>query len=1141
VPSPAPPSISLGDAFAGSGTFVFSAAPGLDIGSNAGAVVAGVIAALNQPIFPGSRAIAWILDPTAPAIPTIQLLGINASNAQSGNVNVGFLGGGAVLVRNNLLLTLRSGLLLTLKDDVLALTYPQGGNNLVQLTGPAAPLSASIKSATIPFSGPDAGTIRFTTSIKRQELNDSLRWGFQLLCGGGAKLRSQWYPLADGTLPNGGDMIRFDVAVDPSDPTNSRSADRTYFAFGGDGKTKVVSGYRTVYGDVVNLVPITQPASGEIAARLVLAVGNPDTPNPPEFALGPEGDFIMTLDGPKDGHSSVLLCGLTATETLTFTAGPSANPASGDRLRFNSRAGAFALAYPPVQASPVGPPFDPTRPTMDESYRTSWAILLNPPAASPSVHYSAQPKGSEMFGFDDVVSKSNAGLLGSVDPGYLLTSAAPFPLIPYALADLAGSSVSFDAAAVAGVEQFAVAPKRRTVIGAPANSQTHPPTRMSRLAATTNGGTMPATTPSGLVAQLETASGKLDSVLLGVNYAATDSGPMWMLFTDPPPKLQQALQTPQTFVVAANGANLGAFKTSPATQTPPAPTGTPTFYNTMSIEDWEISANVGATNKYNDYNNVLIVKGCKGKLIDLVAKTDTWTQKEDFSAPGGDDSQIVILSQWLTKYVQDGIDAGVVQKNLYFTNFADKATDPNWTGIIVLKATLTAIPPNLGGLLSVIAPAYTFAHHFGITISPVAAAANAISVPKSSSMFQLVYYVNPSFVPAVDPTQNQPLPPQADGPYDFQLLTLKALFENTSVKAFESLAQLTLGAFFGDPLLHMQPNGNVYGTIFLQGVYQHTGTIGTFLLDSLQDNLFYLDSNIINKVEITKAQFVTVDATTLRFDLWGYVDFDVLQGPAADNTTFPFDAFGFGYAQKPTDTRQGLSFSGLSVLMTVAAQKVASSSFEPGKIAFDPSRNASTPRAGSLYQAFALQLKGLLTGDATNDPSAQNYLTLATNAGLSGVTGKPWYALSFDLKMGSAGALAGKLGLDAGLVVAWAPGRRAADTSYDAMVGLRLPGVAAKTNLLSLEGILALSIGTMRLTYDVPSGVSKRYWVLWLTEIALKFLGLLKIPPNGSTSFVCFGNPAAGGDPTALGWYAVYNQDKQKQNQLATDQQGTGR
>jgi hypothetical protein len=1108
----------------GPGAFLFSTAPDLDINAAAADIVTAVTGALAA-YSGGSMAIGWLTDPTQIIAANVNLFGI-MNNFTPGNMIVRPQLS-AQLVHNNLYFNISSGCAVSLAAATGTMTFTPTSNNLSFSSG-GAPQSAKIASATLAFSGPTAGTIQFTTAIKRDELYTDLRWGFQLLYDTGATvnpLHSQWYPLADGSAPNGADMLGFAVSIDTSDPTNARMADRTYFAFT-DPAAVLFSGFRTTFNDIINLQPITQPRSGEQAAKLVLTTGNPNTPNPPDYSFGPDGDFIMMLAPPKDGASSHMLCGLTPTETLSFTAGPAANPQPGDRLRFTAYCKAFATSYPPPTSSSLGIPVDPNAPKMNDSYRTPWATVIPGPQAAAS-QYSAQPKGSPLFGFDKVVAPSSDSLLGFVDPGYALTRPDPFPMMPYGLVPLEGG-VSFTEGEVGGVEQFAAAAARRTLIGAPGVSQPRRALRM--LEAVAGAGNDWVTTPSGLLAELDQTGGHWSSVLLGVNNGA---GPMWMLFNNPPPKLQQALQTANLFLVAANASNLGALAAAPAGPKPPVPNGTPTFYNTMSIQDWQIAANVGQSNVYNDYNNILIIKGCKGKLLDLVAKPDIWTQREDFSVPGTDPTETVILAQWIATYIQDALN----QTSPYFDNFKSIVNDDNWTGILALKASLTGLPRNLSGLLSVIDKSQCFAHHFGITITPVGIDRTQVnpkvSITNSSSIFQLVYYVDPAF----DQTNPKPLPP-SNSPYDFKLLTLEALFKNTAVKSFDSYAQLTLGAFFGDSVSHMGDSSNIYDTIMLKGAYQQNGGVGTFMLDSVDDNLFFLDSGTINKVEITKAQFNTVGPTSLTFDLWGFIDFKLLA--ATDPNTlaqFSFDLFSFGSLQdNPNAVRQGLSFGGLSIDLNSGTTPWVFS-FDVSAITFDPSR--STPRKGSLYTDFALSLKGLLNGDDSSDaksqtdPGSLNYLNMPTNAPLSGVAGGPWYALQFGVDLGSVGALASNAGLNAGMIAAWAPGGAPSPgsglTPFNAMAGLRLPGVTAKSKLLSLEGVLALSIGDIRLTYAPPDESSPtRFWVLWLSDIALKFLGLLKIPPNGAISFACFGNPDAKGQPGALGWYAVYNQDKEK-------------
>ncbi|MET3132787.1 hypothetical protein AAKU55_003067 [Oxalobacteraceae bacterium GrIS 1.11] len=1138
--NPKPPTqpIPLDQAMTGPGAFLFATAPGLDINSAAADIVTAVTGALAH-YSGGATAIGWLTDPNQITAANVNLLGIDNARPRRMRVNAQL---SAQLVKNNLHFNIASGCAVSLDAAGGIMTFTPTANSLY-FSGNGAPQSAKIASATLAFFGPTAGAIQFTTSIKRDELYTNLRWGFQLLYDTGISaipVRSQWYPLADGSAPNGADMLGFAVSIDTSDPTNARidaqTGARTYFAFT-DPAAVLASGFRTTFNDVINLRPVTQPQSGEKAAKLVLTTGNPYAPNPPDYSFGPQGDFIMMLSTPKDGASSHMLCGLTPTETLSFTAGPAADAQTGDRLRFTAYREAFATSYPPPTSSSLGIPVDPNAPKMNGSYRTPWATVI-PASQGHASQYSAQPKGAPLFGFDKVVAPSNDALLGFVDPGYALTRQDPFPMMPYGLVPLEGG-VSFTEDEIGGIEQFAAAAKRRTVIGAPGVSHARRAPRM-RDAVAANGGADWVTTPSGLLAELDQTAGHWDSMLLGVNNGA---GPTWMLFNNPPPKLQQALQTANLFLVAADATNLGTLATAPAGAAPPAPTGTPTFYNTMSIQDWQIAANVGQSNVYNDYNNILIIKGCKGKLIDLVAKPDIWTQREDFSVPGNDPTETIIVSQWIASYIQDALNQKDAQgnPNPYFANFANIVGDENWTGILILKASLTGLPPNLSGLLSVIDKSQCFAHHFGITITPVGIdrtqAKPKVSITNSSSIFQLIFYVDPAF----DQTNPVLLPP-SNTPYDFKLLTLEALFENTAVRSFNSYAQLTLGAFFGDSVSHMGNSTNIYNTMMLKGAYQQNGSVGTFLLDSGDDNLFFLDSGTIKKVEITKAQFNTVGPTSLTFDLWGFIDYQLLTAvdPDTQKQDIPFDLFGFGSTDNPNAQRQGLSFGGLSIDLNSSVTPWVFA-FDVSTITFDASR--STPRNGSLYTDFALSLKGLLSGDDSSNassktnPGSLNYLNMPTNAPLSGVAGGPWYALQFGVDLGSVGALASNAGLNASMIAAWAPSTPSAPVpgsqlaKFKAMAGLQLPGVTAKSKLLSLEGVLALSIGDIRLTYAPPDDTSTtRYWVLWLSDIALKFLGLLKIPPNGAISFACFGNPDADGQPGALGWYAVYKQDKQQQD-----------
>jgi hypothetical protein len=124
--------------------------------------------------------------------------------------------------------------------------------------------------------------------------------------------------------------------------------------------------------------------------------------------------------------------------------------------------------------------------------------------------------------------------------------------------------------------------------------------------------------------------------------------------------------------------------------------------------------------------------------------------------------------------------------------------------------------------------------------------------------------------------------------------------------------------------------------------------------------------------------------------------------------------------------------------------------------------------------------------------------------------------------------LAGNIGLTSTLVTAWAP-ESTGTGGYKALVGLQLPGTGGGAKLISLQTVLKLSIGQIRLVLAKSSDGKTTSFLLMLTEIALKILGLLKVPPGGSTLFYLFGNPESGGKPSGLGWYAMYKRDAVKQ------------
>jgi hypothetical protein len=1108
------------------GTFVFSLAP-MDFAGDATQqqqFVTAVLAFLNP--LPSVRGILWIDDPAL----------VMAGNLSAGSVPFLGLTSDGTAVASGLLAPLTSSLNLVVSNgtalNAAGDTLQFSGQGVIAFSGATAPNAFQVSAGTLPFSGAARGCVQFATSIQLQSLHDTWQWGFQFVFANAvspAGLISEWLPLADASGPSSGDMIGFDVAVDPNDPFNDANPLRTVLAFTGitnngtGAPTTLASFYRTSKGDPVTLIPVGTAAAGQQPAALVFAQAQAITDNQDMFYVCPHGDFLIdTVPGP-DHVTADLLCGLQGTEFLVVTPGTSAATAS--TIRFQSRNAAYVAKFPPPKASPVDAPFDPTAPPLNTTYLTSWATVLPANSAKP-IGYVAQPKGSSLFGHDPIVWPACQTLLGSVDPGVTLPPAAPpfFPMAGYSGFTAGDGTLAFSIDQSEQFERLIIGPTRRGAI-AKGGTRQH---LSARAAVRTQGRMQDAaitvTTPSGVIAALSSTSGdaQWDEILLGqtVTPAATK-----LAFEKPSADLQTAFQTSQLFLVVANADHLARAGG--------------TFANTLNTGNWLIEADIGNSPGYADYANVMIVKGMKGPLFDpngdpknnLITNPDKWTQAAEFAAPTitpntiPQTSQLVVLSQWLQSYF---VDAAKQADTDYFQDFNDLAKDPNWTGILVLRARIAAPPTDIAGILAGIKdPSKFYAHHLAVAISQVkdTGGDTGVGISGQSSIYGLIYYIDPEY----DPKQpGAPVPPDPGQTYDFRVLTLKVLFENTAVKRFSSYAQLTLNQLFGSTVTGMGAGGNPYNSIILTGTFQNNNGLPVYGLGAIGDSAFLFNSNVLNKIEIVSAQLVTKSATASSvasaFNMTGYIDFQMLS--TGGDSPEDIDLFSFGSPKNQLVSRSGLSFSNSLLDMTFDPNKPSGRTLVPdaGKIAFNI--QTSTTRTGCLFTALALELQGLVRAASDDDtPSTQGYLPVVTDVRLGGV-GKGWNGLRFRLNLGTPGALAGAVGLNAYLLLAWSPD--SAGAGYRVTAGVQMPGSSAGAKLISLQTVLSLSYGIIQLLYaDKPKGGGKQF-MLVLNEIAIKLLGVLKLPPSGNTSFYLFGDASGdGAQQSGLGWYAAYN-DKPK-------------
>ena len=94
-----------------------------------------------------------------------------------------------------------------------------------------------------------------------------------------------------------------------------------------------------------------------------------------------------------------------------------------------------------------------------------------------------------------------------------------------------------------------------------------------------------------------------------------------------------------------------------------------------------------------------------------------------------------------------------------------------------------------------------------------------------------------------------------------------------------------------------------------------------------------------------------------------------------------------------------------------------------------------------------------------------------------------------------------------------------------------VPGWHGSSSLFSLQNVLKLSIGTIRLFANPDPVAGTTAYLIKFNNIALKVLSK-QLPPNGRIGMYLFGDPNRHGQPvddpaqSSLGWYAAYQKNQ---------------
>ncbi|MDD5275152.1 MAG: hypothetical protein PHR16_03600 [Methylovulum sp.] len=1063
-------------------------------------------------------------------------------------------------ITSDLTFTVVNSSSIAIQDDrfVFAVTNDGGGVTFTARNGPAN-WKILPNAAFLPMGGKGRGTFKFSLylnplfdfEILRCELRYCIPESTDNPNPG--KVLTQRYPLIDSSKFSSSVTLQMIAQLDP---TRIIGVDRTFLAFSGSSctslnstgcnasePTKIFSTFVTDARHPILLAPVgwndvSSVAPDSAVARLVFTRTDLEAENSNSYYMAPHGNFRLGIDpGFADASAPpALLAGIYGTETIGFTPYSDIPKDDGDYLSFVAYQSGYAPVYPLPEISPVGPPPN-EEPLLTPLYQTSWVNVIQGSASSLTVGYYSQPEGASLYNNATMLYSQTKEYLGFFETAVAIdqSSGFCFPLVPYSTITVSVEPYTFSFKEIQGFETTILNPFRKKTIQNKKQtiSVAHTMQRRnladSHIAKLTSAPTTVATTPQGLLATVDTLDSSWQNLLLAIN--GTSIGSFALQFENLGDPLKNAFQSNQLMLVVSDGKNIGSLKyDNKGEEIKPVPTGA-AFDNLMAIEEWLFSVDTPSSKSatppvYGDYTNVMIFKFCHGSLTSLVQNPKGWTDPGDFNdIESIGMAGLAGVSTWIGEYFAQAQSDLALYPD-YLQNFCQIINDPNWNGILALKADVAKLPSSIQGLMAgVVYPNDFYAHHFGIEINPVETDANgAVSLVNNSSLFGLINYVDADYYKqvAAGAGAGQPVPPRPGSSYDFKVLYLQSLFVNSAVAKFGSKTQLTCNQLYNEISTSLNGKTDNYNSMIIEGTYQNHNGKSVYVFATNGNNAYGFDSSIFNALNFTQGQFNTVSdgsdggSVISVFSLTGKFDFRKIKN---------LDMFSFGSEGDPSLTDpKGLAFTNVFITMAsnLASSAITAMTFDTSSITFNVAD--SDPRDNSLYPNFALDIKGLISGDAQSSPASKGFLRLQTDAKITGTVGT-WYALNCSLNMGSPGALASSVGFVSSMSLCWSPSAVSNldgdDPSYKVYLGLSLPGAGGDAKLLSLQGVLKLTIGEMKLSYIE----GQQAYMMMLYDIALKFLGLVQIPPlNGRTSFFLFGGPKGSASKVSeLGWYAVYN------------------
>lgn len=961
-----------------------------------------------------------------------------------------------------------------------------------------------------------------------------------------------WYFRNDPTFSGMAQPLRYPLFGGPPpsmvlsglfDPINPLAPLRTRLGFQAGGAA-MASWFRSNYGLPFTLAPATSTFTGYPPSLVfqVLQNRNPPDPEAP-YSMVPAGAFALSAGAAESDPpanfvppAARLMCGIAGIEYLGLAS------ATGALLQFVPGQPAYVAPdetadSPKLTAKTASEPLLPIA-------TTSWCYA-SPATTGSAVTYFAQPADAALYDSNGSAYLEFLEVPAAPLPQTVSSTPPCFPMAPYA------GVVASDLGAYEEIETAVLSPARRNVI---ASLATSPPAAE----AAPDDDEITGVTPQGLLVTLDTTRTQWDTLTLGQHGNPSNAASQTLQLHDIEGGFRDALQTNQLFAVLRDAATVMSAceleyeitnqvindlqtKVDPVPQSvtntliplkgttyasdaafqgalQPAMGADYAQYGAevtqyaakfgVELEGWRFRLSPTMWTVITDKPTLMIFKYADGALADLARDVNSWS----WSAAAGSDpaeTQEYLLS--ILNSAAAAVGTGEVPTDLdYFVNVVMR--DPSWNGILFLNANVpvTSMPDQLSGIAAGIDPAKFVAHHLGIELTTIDTTVTPLQL-SDSAFFGLILYDDP-----VDLYFNGDL-------YDFKVLLLDVLFRNSTIANFASRIELMANAWFGEfgDLTPSEHNNN----LILDGSYQKQGDSASYVFEQRGSSRFVMRSAVMEEVEITKVQFVTVEPpegssvtaqSASRFLMWGYLRYREL----------PFDLFSFGkkYVGEVMTEDGFLRFSGLSVDMQSNGMAGGTKlfAFNARSLAFDAA--ASHARPGSVYAQLPLVIGGLLNGTPGSRPEDLGYVAVKTPLSASTLDGS-WYGLTFQADLGTLGALAGQLGFVVSLLAAWAPatpppGTNAAQTrppSASVQVGLLLPGGRSLTSLIPIQGVVGLGFSGIDLTPS--SNESGTSYMLKFRRFVLSLLGW-SFPP-GQADLAFFTNPNNSGR-SALGWYAAY-------------------